>query len=65
MSAFSLKTWKTEHGLSIGTPMDIYFVKQLFQDLGVGPYLFDPSEKCDWSVFPFREANTTGWIDGT
>lgn len=45
--------------------MDIYFVKQLFQDLGVGPYLLDPSEKCDWDVFPFREANTTGWIDGT
>lgn len=45
--------------------MDIYFVKQLFQDLGVGPSLLDPSEKCDWSELPFREANTTGWIDGT
>lgn len=62
--AFSLKTWKSTHGLSVGSSMDIHYVKQLFQDLGVGPYLLATSEKCDWNKFPFKEVNASGWNHG-
>lgn len=62
--AFSLKTWTSTHGLSVGSSMDIHYVKQLFQDLGVGPYLLTTSEKCDWKKFPFKEVNASGWNHG-
>lgn len=62
--AFSLKTWKSTHGLKVGSSMDIHYVKQLFQDLGVGPYLLATTEKCDWNKFPFKEVNASGWNHG-
>jgi hypothetical protein len=64
LPAFSLKTWKAAHGLNLGSSMDIHHIKQLFQDLGVGPYLLNPSGKCQWTEFPFKVANATGWMDG-
>lgn len=65
LTAFSLKTWKAAHGLNLGSSMDTHHVKQLFQDLGVGPYLLNPPNMCNWSEFPFKDANSTGWVDGS
>ena len=61
-TGFSLSAWKTKLGLS-GPSLEIHYIRQLLQDLGVATYLKDSSSKCDWTKAPYSAANANGWTD--
>ena len=62
---FSLSAWRTQHGISTSGPLDIHNAKLLLQNLGVAPYVKDPTDRCDWTSPMYSGANTEGWSDGT
>ena len=61
---FSLSAWRTQHGISTSGPLDIHNVKLLLQNLGVAPYVKDPTDRCAWSSPMYSGANAEGWSDG-
>lgn len=63
-AGFSLDTWKTQHGIISSGPLDVHNVKLLMQDLGVAPFVKDPSDRCDWTSSAYSGANADGWSDG-
>lgn len=62
---FSLSAWRTQHGISTSGPLDIHNAKLLLQNLGVAPYVKDPTDRCDWTSPMYSGANAEGWSDGT
>lgn len=61
---FSLSAWRTQHGISTSGPLDIHNAKLLLQNLGVAPYVKDPTDRCDWTSPMYSGANAEGWSDG-
>ena len=60
-SAFSLKQWKLNRGMTVGDALAYYDVSELLQSMEVSDLM--RSEACRRSEAPYTGAGVNGWLD--